>query len=204
MTVASRRHGTWTANEAGVVAGVPLKSVHKIIDAGLLAGAVVTTGGTRRIGGRGVLAIKIAHRTRSTLTPAVRERMLTSILRSNIRVFRDDPVTVDVAAMEREVDAGRAALERARNAVTVDDGIMAGAPCLAGTRIPVHEVAALAASGESFEKMKRVWPGLTAEFVGLASVYAEAYPRRGRPSRVSARGLTKVGATKRLKIRLPA
>ena len=125
MTVATRRHGTWTANEAGVVAGVPLKSVHKIIDAGLLAGAVVTTGGTRLIGGRGVLAIKLAHRTRSTLTPVVRERMLTSILRSNIRVFRDDSVTVDVAAMEREVDAGRAALERARNAVTVDDRIMA-------------------------------------------------------------------------------
>ena len=204
MTVTNRRHGTWTANEAGVVAGVPLKSVHKIIDAGLLAGAVVTTGGTRRIGGRGVLAIKIAHRTRSTLTPAVRERMLASILRSNIRVFRDDPVTVDGAAMEREVDAGYAPLERARSAVTVDDRIMAGVLCLSGTRIPLHEVAALAARGESLEQIKRVWPALTAAFVGLASVYAQAYPRRGRPARLLIRGLTQVGATTRLKIWLPA
>ena len=204
MTIVSRRDGTWTANEAGVVAGVPLKSVHKIIDAGLIAGAVVTTKGTRRIGGRGVLAIKIAHRTRSTLTPSVRERMLTSIIRTNIRVFRDDPVTVDVAAMEREVNEGRLRLKRARKAVSVDDAVMGGVPCLAGTRIPVHDVAALAAGDESLERMRRVWPGLTADLVTLVSVYAEAYPRRGRPPRVSTRGLAKVGATRRLKIRLPA
>ena len=164
----------------------------------------MTTGGARCIGGRGVLALKIAHRTRSTLTPAVRERMLASILRSNIRVFRDDPVTVDGAAMEREVDAGYAPLERARSAVTVDDRIMAGVLCLSGTRIPLHEVAALAARGESLEQIKRVWPALTAAFVGLASVYAQAYPRRGRPARLLIRGLTQVGATTRLKIWLPA
>ena len=204
MTVTHRRYATWTANEAGVVAGVPLKSVHKIIDAGLLAGAVVTSKGTRRIGGRGVLAIKIAHRTRATLTPALRERMLTSILRSNIRVFRDDPVTVDVAAMVREVEEGRAQLERARDAVTSDDSVMAGVPCFAGTRIPVHDVAALAASGETLEKLRRVWPELTAALVTLATIYAAAYPRRGRPSRVSTTGLENVGASKRLKIRLPA
>lgn len=130
--------------------------------------------------------------------------MLASILRSNIRVFRDDPVTVEVAAMAPKVDAGWAALERARSAVTVDDRIMAGVLCLSGTPIPFHEVAALAARGESLEQIKRVWPALTAAFVGLASVYAQAYPRRGRPARLLIRGLTQVGATTRLKIWLPA
>jgi len=81
---------------------------------------------------------------------------------------------------------------------------MAGVLCLSGTRIPLHEVAALAARGESLEQIKRVWPALTAAFVGLASVYAQAYPRRGRPARLLIRGLTQVGATTRLKIWLPA
>ncbi|MCU0893552.1 MAG: hypothetical protein MUD06_04385 [Rhodospirillales bacterium] len=52
-----------TASEACVVTGMPLKQVHRIIDAGLLDGRVETRKGTRVIVGSGLLGLKLAHVT---------------------------------------------------------------------------------------------------------------------------------------------
>ena len=50
-----------------------------------------------------------------------------------------------------------------------------------GTRIPVHDVAAAVAAGRSLEQILETWPSLDARTVGLATLYAEANPLRGRP-----------------------
>lgn len=73
------------------------------------------------------------------------------------------------------------ALDRAKAQVATDPEIMGGAPCVAGTRIPVHDVADMVANGDSVEAVVAAYPSLTADQVELACVYATAHPRRGRP-----------------------
>jgi uncharacterized protein (DUF433 family) len=65
--------------------------------------------------------------------------------------------------------------------VTSDPAIMGGAPCFAGTRIPVHDIADMLANGDTAEGLAVAYPQLSADRVRLASIYATAYPRKGRP-----------------------
>ncbi|MEK7122530.1 MAG: DUF433 domain-containing protein, partial [Patescibacteria group bacterium] len=44
-----------------------------------------------------------------------------------------------------------------------DTGICSGKPCIKGTRIPVHIVLDLLASGESFDNIRKVYPNITNE-----------------------------------------
>ena len=46
---------SWSANEASCVTGVPLKQVHRIIDAGLLGDAAESRNGARVVLGAGLI-----------------------------------------------------------------------------------------------------------------------------------------------------
>src|SRR5436305_4531558 len=70
-----------TANEAAAASRIPLKQVHRIIDAGLLEGAVETRRGNRLINGLGLVALKLAYVTADVLTPAARRRAVLSVLK---------------------------------------------------------------------------------------------------------------------------
>jgi uncharacterized protein (DUF433 family) len=65
--------------------------------------------------------------------------------------------------------------------VSIDPSIMGGAPCIVGTRIPVHMLADMVANGDTVDAVAAAYPLLTTDQVRLAGVYATAYPRRGRP-----------------------
>jgi uncharacterized protein (DUF433 family) len=176
-----------TASEAGVVTGVPLKQVHRIIDAGLLDGRVETRKGARVIVGSGLLGLKLAHVTAETLTLEARRRLIGSVLREpQATLVRDRAVTVELRPIEDEVEQGLGILERARDMVTIDREVLGGTPCIGGTRVPVHDIAEMLANGDSAAAILAAWPQLTAEQVELAAVYAAAYPRRGRPRRDAA------------------
>ena len=56
-------------------------------------------------------------------------------------------------------------------------------PCFKGTRIPVHDVAEMMANGDERPTILAAYPSLTQKHIEAAMVYAEAYPRRGRPRR---------------------
>jgi uncharacterized protein (DUF433 family) len=68
-----------------------------------------------------------------------------------------------------------------RALVTSSPEVLGGTPVIIGTRIPVHDVAASRAAGHPLEAILSAYPRLTAEQVDLATLYAEAYPLRGRP-----------------------
>ena len=51
----------WSANEASCVTGVPLKQVHRIIDAGLLGDAAESRNGARVVLGAGLIGLKLAY-----------------------------------------------------------------------------------------------------------------------------------------------
>lgn len=171
-----------TANEAASVTRVPLKQVHRIIDAGLLAGHVETRMGSRVIVGNGLVGLRLAYLTADTLTLEARRRIIRHVMSdAGVEAVREQAVTVAVQPITSEVESGLSALGGAKAMVTIDKDIMGGTPCIAGTRVPVHDIADMLANGDSPAAILAAYPQLQAEQVELAPVYALAYPRRGRP-----------------------
>ncbi len=171
-----------TANEAASVTRVPLKQVHRIIDAGLLHGRVETRAGARMISGRALVGLRLAHLTADTLTLDARRRIVGRVLAEPAtRAVEEDAVTVSVEPITADIDAGLRELSLAKAMATSDPATMGGAPCFTGTRIPIHDIADMVANGDTAEGVATAYPQLSIDQVALALVYATAYPRRGRP-----------------------
>lgn len=173
-----------SANEAASVTGVPLKEVHRIVDAGLLLGAVENRAGTRMIVGRGLVGLKLAHDTADLLTPKGRRQLVEQLIQQPaVATVREKALIVDVRQIENSIREGLGALEKAQSMVTIDPAVLAGEPCFKGTRIPVRDIAAMIANGDRKSAILRAFPQLKAEQIDLAVLYANTYPRRGRPRR---------------------
>jgi uncharacterized protein (DUF433 family) len=74
-------------------------------------------------------------------------------------------------------------LAKANELAAIDKEILSGTPCFKGTRIPIHDIAAMIANGDEKSAILKAYPQVTAEQVDLAVVRADAYPRRGQPRR---------------------
>jgi uncharacterized protein (DUF433 family) len=171
-----------TANEAASVTRVPLKQVHRIIDAGLLLGRVETRRGSRVIVGSGLVGLRLAWLTADTLTPAARRRIVERAIATDAAsVVAADPLKVDLKPIAAEVKIGLNRLRKAKAMVARDPAILGGQPVFAGTRVPVHDVADMLANGDTVGAIHFAYPQLVLDQIGLAADYALAYPRRGRP-----------------------
>ena len=67
-------------------------------------------------------------------------------------------VPVDAFMLECEVGEGLPLLARGREAVASDASVLSGVPCVRGTRIPVHSIAAMLANGNSAEAVRKAFP----------------------------------------------
>ncbi len=54
-----------------------------------------------------------------------------------------------------------------------------------GTRIRGHDIADMVANGDAIPDLLEAYPALTKDKIESAIIYASAYPRRGRPRKVS-------------------
>ena len=139
-----------TANEAAAVTAVPLKQVHRIIDAGLLSGRVETRRGSRLIAQSGLVGLRLAWLTADTLTPAARRRIVESAITSEaLTVVAAGPLKVDLKPIASEVKAGLSRLKKANAMVAREPGVLGGQPVFAGTRVLVHDIAEMLANGIS-------------------------------------------------------
>ncbi|MGA8613442.1 MAG: DUF433 domain-containing protein [Xanthobacteraceae bacterium] len=173
-----------SANEAASVTGVPLKHVHRIVDAGLLGAAVKSRAGMRVIVRRGLIGLKLAYETADLLTPRGRRLVIKDLLqRPEANSVEANAVKLDVRLIKTAIRRGLNTLGKAKKMVTIEKDVLGGAPCFKGTRIPVHDIAAMIANGDQKSAILKAYPQLTARQLDLAVIYAEAYPRRGRPRR---------------------
>lgn len=181
---ASVTGSSFSANEAACITDVPLKEVHRIIDRGLLDGAVEVVDGGRVLLGAGLLALKLVHETKLLLTLTGRRQLVHSLLRQvDAQAARTSCVSVDVEPMRGTIQRGIAKLQQAREEIVSDPGVLTGTPCIRGTRIPAHDIAEMLANGDSIESILDDFPWISRWQIELAAVYARAYPRRGRPRR---------------------
>jgi uncharacterized protein (DUF433 family) len=172
-----------TANEAASVTGVPLRQVHRIIDAGLLEGAVRRGGANGRLLPRQALvALKLAHQTANVLTLEGRRAVAAASIRSPQRsLIGVHSVVVDARPAAESVRSGLDRLGKSLAIVSVSRGVLGGTPVFKGTRIPVHDIADMLANGDKPAAIVKAYPQLDLMRIHLAAIYAQAYPRRGRP-----------------------
>jgi uncharacterized protein (DUF433 family) len=171
-----------TANEAASVTGVPLRQVHRIIDAGLLEGAVKRQRNARLLKRNALIGLKLAHETADVLTTEGRRVVVATLIRRPRQaIIRADAVVVDARPAAKAVKSGLDQLTKARRLVSRAPGVLRGAPVFKGTRIAVHDIADMLTNGDSPARVVKAYPQLDKERVRLAAIYALAYPRRGRP-----------------------
>jgi uncharacterized protein (DUF433 family) len=180
--MAPNRTGLMTANEAASVTGVPLRQVHRIIDAGLLDGAVKRQRNVRLLPRHALVGLRLAHDTADVLTLETRRAVVASLLnRPRRNAVRAAAVVVDTRPAARAVRSGLKQLAKARQAVLSSREVLGGTVVFKGTRIPVHDIADMLANGDEPAAIVRAYPQLDKERIHLAAIYAAAYPRRGRP-----------------------
>jgi uncharacterized protein (DUF433 family) len=208
-----------TAGEAAIVAGVPLKEVHRAVDEHILPRALVVSGGEgRRVR---VIACPFIHFyfiTADKLVAEERRKIITTVygrVRGAGRNLADvahkhdvsvheDYLTVDLrSSFDGAVERLRQ-LEKAKEMVVEDPEILGGTPVVRGTRIPVHDVAASAKAGTPRERILKSYPRLPGEeAIDLAVVYADARPLRGRRRKVADLPGAKLVRSVRVPLRRP-
>ncbi len=184
----------FTPSEAAVASGVPVKTVHREIDEGPLKTTQGRPGSKRSLREEDLFYLAVAKGIDTKLVQLTSEGK--DKLRNAIAVYcrqrvppkRKSPLfgggfLLDLKQVFDEVRARLARLDRARKMVVEDQEIRGGEPCIKGTRIGVYEVTGMLEQGASEGEILEGYPSLNREQLELARIYAEAYPRRGRPPR---------------------
>jgi uncharacterized protein (DUF433 family) len=182
------------AAEAAVVSGVGVRDVNRALDEGILQGLSTGSHG-RRFSPAACAMITFYFGAAKRLTPEERvfaiksvgprlERLSASAWKASFKndwLVRDEFLTIDMTPFVRATAERLVRLAAARSAVTSSPQVLGGAAVVAGTRIPVHDIAASRAAGHSDAAILAAYPSLTAEQIDLAVLYADANPIRGRP-----------------------
>ncbi len=181
--------------EAAVVSRVALRDVNRVIDEGILPDGFVTNDDGRYVLAAACTLISFYFESAGALTSEERLfaiRVTVPRLRRSISfalpallkedwIVRHEFLTIDLAPFVKRAVERLARLIAARNLADSSPERLVGMPVIRGTRIPVYDVAASAAAGIPIERILTAYPSLDPEKVELATLFAEAYPPRGRP-----------------------
>ena len=185
---------TFTPSEAAVVSGVPVKTVHREIDEGPLKPKRRRPGSKRVLSEQDLFYLAAAKGLDTRLvqlTSEGKDKLHDAIIvywRSKKPAKKELPVfggrlLLDLKLVREEVRSRLERLERARVMVVEDPEIRGGEPCIRATRIGVYEVASMLEQGATEEEILEGYPALKREQIELAKIFAQAYPRKGRPPR---------------------
>lgn len=177
---------TLTPAEVGAVTGAPVRAVYKAAEERLPPGMLVWRGRERRLTRWGAVCFAIDRAMPRDVPLPVRRQLYAGILaRCSAEPARCErgilAYVVDVQAAADRVDAELARYRDAMVLIVEDEAVQGGAATFRGTRILVHQVAALLAQGASEAELCEDYPRLTPEMMAAAPIYARAHPRRGRP-----------------------
>ena len=184
------RHELFSPAEIGAVAGVPVKTVYKVIEQRLPGGLVVRQNHQRLLTRLGAICVVIDREMPKDVPVTVRKQVYAQISKSAL-----SPVikckhgilhyVVDVKTAASRVDADLAKYRKTMKLIVEDPDVQAGAATFKGTRILVHHIANLIAQGAAAAELREDYPRLTREMIAAATIYAKAHPRRGRPRKPS-------------------
>jgi len=181
--------------EAAVVSRVALRDVNRAIDEGILPEGFFNHGDGRHVLAAACTLISFYFESAKSLTseerlfaigvaaPLLRKSVVFvwSKLLNEDWIIRHEFLTIDLAPFVKRATERLARLNAARNLVVSSPELLSGTPVIRGTRVPVYDIAASAAAGISTERILAAHPSLDVDKIELATIFAAAYPPRGRP-----------------------
>jgi len=178
----------YTAAEASAVTNLPLRSVHKLIERRLVRPRRLRTGKSvqRLLSFEQLVYLRLEAEGLRVLPIAVRRDIAKRIEGAYgvdvVCLSGGRAITIQVKAVRNELAEEVKRLRRAQDVIVLDPEIMRGTPVYRGTRIPVEIVADMLNQGASVEEILEGYPAVDREKVELATLYLQAFPRRGRPA----------------------
>jgi uncharacterized protein (DUF433 family) len=182
-----RQNNAYTPAQAAAVTGLPLPAVHKAIEYRLIRPKVVREGRSlyRLLSKPQVLYLQLEANGLRCLPRATRREIARAVEQAPdldiIAALPGGVLLVQAKSARKQMEGALRRLAQAERMIVSDPEIMKGTPVYRGTRIPVHAIADMLAQGTLAEEILEGYPALTREAVGVATVYAKAFPRRGRP-----------------------
>ena len=168
-------------HEAACVTDVPLTKARRIIYSGLMGDFATIHKGTWMILKNALVGLKFAYEMTEFLTAERRRRLVGHVLEDpDAKTVRESVVSIDVRPFKNDVERGIESLDKAKGMISSESGILGGTPCFKGTRIPVHDIAAMLNNGNDVASILEAYPALTEAQVNASSIYAKAYPLSNR------------------------
>ncbi len=177
---------TYSAAEISAVTGASVRAVYKALGERLPRGTSVARDRHPTLTRWGAVCFVIDREMPKDVPVAVRRQLYATILehQSADRVQHQCGIlsyVVDVKAVADRVDGDLTRYREAMGQIVEDESIQGGAATFRGTRILVHQIAALLAQGAGEAELRADYPRLTPAMLMAAPVYARAHPKRGRP-----------------------
>jgi uncharacterized protein (DUF433 family) len=182
--------GLFSRREAALLAGVPLKTVDKAIEEGVVKARRSKAAGTL-LDADDVMALAVIGRAGIALRSQAKRKIRrwlqeaqpygsgkgAELQLSDVVVIRLDPAFRDAF---KKLSSYREGRERY---IESNPEIRQGEPVISGTRIPIRAVAERVKGGEAVDELIEDYPGVPRKAFEAALIYAQAHPRRGRPAR---------------------
>jgi uncharacterized protein (DUF433 family) len=178
----------YTPAEASALTNLPIRTVRRLIDSRLIRPRRLRTGRSiQRLLSREQLVYLRLEAEGLGLLPVAERRRIAKQIEADagidtVFVSEGSVLLIQVKTVRKELDERIRKLERAESVVVEDPETMRGAPIYRGTRIPVELIADMLNQGASTEEILEGYPALNREKIELASLYVQAFPRRGRPA----------------------
>ncbi len=176
-----------TLAEAAAVADVPVKALYKTVAERLPRTYVVRRAGRTYLTPAAVLCARLDYEFPKDV-PVKARRLICSKVKDGksgrvecgTKLFS---YVVNPGPMAAAIGSRMRRYRKAMQLIVEDPEIQAGAATFKGTRLLVHQIAALTKQGVPAEELREDYPNLTPSMIDAASIFAQAHPRRGRPKK---------------------
>jgi uncharacterized protein (DUF433 family) len=174
-----------TPAEAAAVADVPIRTVYKIVAERLPKKLSVRRRGQKYLVPEALICIRLDYKLPKEVPVKVRRFVYGKLKTSSAARVRYGTdlfsYVVDPGPASQTVTSRLQRYREARKMIVEDPEIQGGVPTFKGTRIPVHQIAALLLQGVPDKELREDYPNLTPAMIEAALIYVQAHPRRGRP-----------------------
>lgn len=175
----------YTPAQAALLTGLAPSAIRKALESRIVPARKQRHGqATRRLlGFDALVCLKLEQLGMSQFSVPLRKEIYQQVIEhpesDTLRPF--EAVSVDVARARSELSRTISDLRKAEKMVVVNPDVLRGVPIFRGTRIPVYSIAEMLEQGTRPSEILEGYPRLSSSQLRLATLYAQANPRRGRP-----------------------
>jgi uncharacterized protein (DUF433 family) len=178
----------FSRREAAMLAGVSLKTVDKAIEEKIVrarrseGGTMLNADDVMTLAVIGRAGISLRSQAKRKIRRWLQETQPYASTKPELQLSDVVVIRLDPAFREsfKQLSSYRDGRERF---IESSPEVRQGEPVISGTRIPVRAVAERVKGGESIDDLIEDYPRVPRKAFEAALLYAQAHPRRGRPSR---------------------